>query len=376
MRLSSTMENARLAVDDNPVATAQSELAQGRAHDAVRLLEGLLARGGGGLLARVTLVKALLAAGVKDKALALARESTQLSPDAAPAAAVLGEALLAAGHLPAAIGELQRSLRLDPELAGARYLLGCAWLEAGEMEKALDAFHAAGDDTAPDLAAKIHEAELARSRPRSDARYVRHLFDQFSADYDVRMLGQLAYSAPSILRQLAALLGVDSHRRHAILDLGCGTGLAGAAFQDLADVLHGVDLSPAMVARARARGIYDRLEVSDLEAAFAGAEPAYDLILAADTLVYLGDLANVFSGVAKSLLPAGLFLFTVEAAQGEDYELGPKRRWRHSEAYLRASAACANLDVAGLIACQPRSEAGNPVEGFAVALTPQSRASG
>ncbi len=369
MSLSSTTESARLTVDDNPVATAQTWLAQGRARDAVVLLEDVLARGKGGLLARLTLVKALLAAGAKDRAIALARESTQLNPDAAPAAAALGEALLAAGHLPAAIGELQRSLRLDPGLGVARYLLGCAWLEAGEMDKALEAFHDADDGAAPDLQTKIGEAEQARARPRCDCRYVRHLFDQFSIDYDARMLGQLSYNAPSILRQLATLLGIGPDRPRAILDLGCGTGLAGMAFEDLAGELDGVDLSPAMIERARDRRIYDTLELGDIETVLAAAGRAYDLILAADTLVYLGDLSKVFAGAAKSLLPGGMFLFTVEASPTAGFDLGPKRRWRHSEAYLRAEADCAHLDMAGFIACQPRSEAGQPVEGFAVALT-------
>jgi predicted TPR repeat methyltransferase len=54
---------------------------------------------------------------------------------------------------------------------------------------------------------------------------------------------------------------------------------------------------------------------------------------------------------------------------GEGFELGPKRRWRHSEAYIRARAAAAGLSVAGLVAASPRTEANQPVEGWAVALT-------
>ena len=45
-----------------------------------------------------------------------------------------------------------------------------------------------------------------RTAPRSNARYVQHLFDQFSADYDARMIGHLAYRAPTIMRELAELV--------------------------------------------------------------------------------------------------------------------------------------------------------------------------
>jgi predicted TPR repeat methyltransferase len=157
--------------------------------------------------------------------------------------------------------------------------------------------------------------------------------------------------------------------RLSILDLGCGTGLAGAMFQPLAARLDGVDLSPAMIEKARARGIYDDLVVADLETALGTAGAFYDLILAADTLVYLGDLGTVFRGAAARLAPDGYFLFTTEAKDGDGFELGPKRRWRHSDAYLRATATAAGLSVAGLVAATPRHEANLPVEGFAVALT-------
>jgi len=137
-------------------------------------------------------------------------------------------------------------------------------------------------------------------------------------------------------------------------------------FKPLASRLDGVDLSPAMIEKARLRNIYDRLEVADLETSAPAVQ--YDLILAADTLVYLGDLKPVFEAAHARLRPDGYFLFTVEKAEGDGFELGPKRRWRHSENYLRGMAERAGFSIAGLVAAAPRREANRPVEGFAVAL--------
>jgi predicted TPR repeat methyltransferase len=294
-----------------------------------------------------------------------AREAASLRPNNAPLALAYGEALLYAGRLPDAIAELQRALRIDYTFADARFALGCAWLQAGEPDKALESFsHLEEDD---EVTAKISQAEAIRAQPRSDAGYVRHLFDQFSADYDARMIGQLGYRAPQILRELFDLL-VPGRERLAILDLGCGTGLASAAFKDVAARLDGVDLSPAMIEKARARKLYDALVVGDIETMFNQAGQ-YDLILAADTLVYLGDLEPIFAGASQRLKPGGFFLFTVESKDGGGFELGPKRRWRHSEPYLRAQAAKAGLDVAGFMSAVPRREANHSVEGFAVALS-------
>ena len=313
---------------------------------------------------RLAHVRALLASGDAPGALDAAREAAVLNPGVAEAVLGLGEVLLAVQNLPTAIAEFQRALRLDPDLVRARFLLGCAWLEAGESERALEAF-ANLDPALPGLGEKIAEAEAIRARPRSDAGYVRHLFDQFSADYDSRMLSQLSYRAPQILRELANLT-MPGRTKLAILDLGCGTGLSGAAFKDLGARLDGIDLSPAMIEKARARDIYDHLSVGDIESGLG--ESLYDLVLAADTLVYLGDLDAAMRAVAAALKADGYFLFTVETKDGEGFELGPKRRWRHSEPYLRDMAERHGIDVAGLLTCVPRMEAHAAVNGFAVAL--------
>jgi len=276
---------------------------------------------------------------------------------------VLGEALLAADLLPTAIAEFQRALRLDPALTRARELLAAAWLKAGEADKALEAL--AELDEPP--AEMVAVAQAIKTAQRSDPGYVRHLFDQFSADYDSRMIGQLGYAAPQILLDLAAMV-MPGRDQLSILDLGCGTGLAGAVFKPLAARLDGIDLSPAMIQKAGARNIYDNLAVADLESALSAPGPDYDLILAADTLVYLGDLVTVFKAAHARLHPDGFFLFTVEKADAAGFELGPKRRWRHAEGYLRDLAGRTGFAIAGLLAATPRHEAGQPVPGFAVAL--------
>ena len=322
-----------------------------------------LKQGRGGLLARMTLVKALLVSGEIASALAEAREAVSLNPDIASAVLCLGETLLAAELLPTAIAELQRALRMEPRLERARMLIAAAWLKAGEADKALEALKEVEDPPASMIAA----AQAIKQATRSDPGYVRHLFDQFSSDYDSRMISELGYAAPQILLELAHMV-MPRRDRLSVLDLGCGTGLAGKAFKTLASRLDGLDLSPAMIRKARERQIYDNLAILDLEKGLLEQGPDYDLILAADTLVYLGDLSAVFKGVRARLRRNSYFLFTVEKAEKEGFELGPKRRWRHSEAYLRDLAEQTGLVVHGFMAATPRFEAGEPVRGYAVAL--------
>jgi predicted TPR repeat methyltransferase len=349
--------------ESDPIAHADALTKCGRAAEATAYLARLVESGHGGLLLRLSLVRAYLAAGETTKALSLARELTQANAHIGEAALALGESLASAQMLPAAIAEFQRALRLAPELDAARLALARAWLDAGEPDKADEALSWIRDD--PRAGELRQRAAHVRTQRRSDAGYVRHLFDQFSADYETRMREQLAYAVPEILRELAAMV-LPRKKDLCVFDLGCGTGLCGAAFKDMASRIDGMDLSPAMIEKARAKGIYDGLAVGDIET--AKGPHTYDLALAADTLVYLGDLERVLGAVASCLNPGGFFLFTVEKHPGEGFDLGPRRRWRHSESYLRKVASERGFEVAGLIACTPRIEAGLPVEGLACAL--------
>jgi predicted TPR repeat methyltransferase len=350
-----------------PLDEADALIAAGEPQRAIRLLARRLAAGRGGLMTRLALGRAHLAAGDTDAALRELRTTTELAPGLAEAALALGEALLKAGHLPLAVAEFERAARLDPEFGAARYALGCAWLEAGEPDRAMEILSTLENGRfSVEVDEKIALAQKMKTSGRAPPGYVRHLFDQFSADYESRMLGELHYRAHLILRELADLM-IGDGRDLDILDLGCGTGLTGAAFTDIARRLEGIDLSPRMVAHASARGIYDRLTVADLETTLSEDGPLFDLIVAADTLVYVGDLGPTLRGARRRLKPLGLFLFTLERTE-QGCELGPKRRYRHSEDYLRIQAEQSGLELMALMGCSPRREAHVPVDGLAVAL--------
>src|SRR6478752_9616117 len=83
--------------------------------------------------------------------------------------------------------------------------------------------------------AALHLARLGGADPATAALhgYVRTLFDQYAPRFD-RALADLSYSAPEKLREAVTKYGL---RFGTMLDLGCGTGLAGAAFRPHVDWL-------------------------------------------------------------------------------------------------------------------------------------------
>lgn len=352
----------------DPIGEPAELIAAGRADEIVARCEGLLRANRAGILTRVALGRGLVALRRMPQAIEVLREASLLSPDTAEVVLAFGEALAASNALPAAISEFQRAVRLAPNDGRPHWQIALLWLAAGEPDKAeAEADLAARLGAADDDAVLTLRSTAARMRTaeRADAGYVRTLFDQFAADYDTRMRGRLGYAAPGILRDLAGLL-IDPSARFDFLDLGCGTGLSGLAFRPVARSLVGVDLSPRMLDMARELNIYDRLIEADVETLDIAA--TFDIIVAADVLVYLGDLAKLFAAVRARLKPEGLWLFTTEKSESPDFCLGEKRRYRHSGTYLREIADSHGFDVASLVECVTRYEAGVAVPSWAAAL--------
>ena len=264
-----------------------------------------------------------------------------------------------------------------PGFATAWFALASVREAMGDRDGAVAAFTAARDADCEDYhGARLHLARLGvgEATPAMTGVYVRRLFDQHAPEFDQALVERLDYCGPELL--LAALRPPEGQRFRlgSVLDLGCGTGLSGAAFRPYCDWLVGVDISPGMVEQARAKGLYDRLEVADLQeflAAEAGA--SHHLVLAADVFVYCSDLAPIAKRAAQVLAPGGLFAFTVETHDDPGVRLQPTLRYAHSSAHVRSAVAAARLELGQLAAASTRNEKGAPVEGLlVVASTPLS----
>jgi predicted TPR repeat methyltransferase len=283
----------------------------------------------------------------------------------------LARGYAADGDLAAAADLYLQATELAPNFASAWFALGETREALGDRDGAIAAFqHAYAADPDDQLGARMRLASLGAVDPATKElhAYVRTLFDQYAPRFD-RALEDLGYRAPALLRDavedIARAEGLK--RFGAMLDLGCGTGLAGAAFRPHVDWLAGVDLSPRMIEAARAKGLYDKLEVADI-AQFLGEQQAasFHLVIAADVFAYVADLGEVCAAVARVLAPEGLFGFTVETHAGEGAIVGPKMRYQHSEGFVRGAFVDASLRVKRLDAVSTRNENRVPVPGLLV----------
>jgi predicted TPR repeat methyltransferase len=279
------------------------------------------------------------------------------------------------GDFVAAADLLMQTVEVAPDFATAWFALGAIRDRLGDRDGAVVAFEAASRADPDDYhGARLQLARLGggAAAPAMSEPYVRRLFDQYAARYDAALGEYLHYRGPALLHEAveSTLRRIGRPMRfNSLLDLGCGTGLAGAAFRPVVERLVGVDLSAAMIARAQAKALYDRLAVGDVTNFLAdeianGAK--YDLVLAADVFVYVNDLAPIFIGIARVLAPAGIVAFTVETHGGAGVALLPTLRFAHGEPYLREVIAAAGLRLLALEQAAIRTEKAAPVAGLVI----------
>jgi predicted TPR repeat methyltransferase len=283
---------------------------------------------------------------------------------------VYAEALLADGDTVAAADLLGQTLERVPDWAPAWMALADAEERQGRLEAALTAYaRAEALDSKGALGAALHLARLRGETIPADRTnaYVAALFDDYAPRFERHLIEALGYHGPALL--VEALDAACGERRFAsALDLGCGTGLMGAAIRSRVEAVDGIDLSPAMVERAAATGHYRSVRVEGIDACLAGLGAAStDLILAADVFVYVGPLDRVMAEAARVLTSRGILAFTVEECFESDLRLGSKLRYAHSRAYLTGVLDRAGFSLAVLREASSRREGGEAAPGLVVA---------
>lgn len=303
-----------------------------------------------------------------DEAIAAYRDALLLAPRFAAAWNNLGIALESKGQPDEAIAAYQMAVELRPDHADAFAKLGHALKDQSRIAEAIEAYRKATElrPDSPDWRHVLAALSGDTSPTGTPASYVRTLFDSYADDFDADLVAKLGYHVPEIL--LEAVLSVAPGRKFDILDLGCGTGLCGVQFHPHASHLAGVDLSPAMLAKADARGIYDQLITGDISEAMRDQGKSFDLILAGDLFVYVGDLEGVFESAARVLRPDGLLAFSLERHDGEGFVLHSKIRFAHSLAYIRDLAHAHRFSELIANEITVRKSGITPVAGWLVVL--------
>lgn len=352
-----------------------------------------------------TLGNLLAAMGRREEAVAAFMAAVEIEPRYAVAWNNLGALLLQGGNLEGARMALQNAVDIDPAFRDAlqnlgdahtragdahaaalcycaeyvlrppdlaqRQMLGIAYSQLGRHEEAAQVYEAWLQDE-PDHPIATHLLAACRSHAaveRASDAYLQAYFDGFADTFERKLLGSLGYQVPAALGDVVRKLGAPP-RSLRVLDVGCGTGLCGVELRPFARWLVGVDLSAKSLDKARGKAVYDMLHQAEIVAHLAGSEAAaYDLVVAADTLIYFGSIERLVQGVRHVLAPGGWFIASLEVLPADSpspYAIQPSGRYRHRQDDVQQVLAAAGLEVQEIIALDLRHELGRPVPGALV----------
>lgn len=250
------------------------------------------------------------------------------------------------------------------------YERGLAAEKAGDREAAALAYRVCltlDPDDRGGVAVRLAAMGAGPAPDRAPPAYVATLFGQHAESFEMTLVHSLGYAIPDAIADRLAGLGLGPFRRG--LDLGCGTGLVAEALEGRVAAWDGVDLADGMLALAEEKDLYAGLFSGDAEGFLETAEAgAYDLIVAADVLPYLGRLDGLIAAAGRALAPGGAVALSTEsgAAAAGGWAVGPHQRFAHDPVYLTGLLAAAGVETRSLTPETIRYETGRPVPGHLV----------
>jgi predicted TPR repeat methyltransferase len=352
-------------------------MGQGKVEDAIPLFTRAIGMKHDYPSARNNLGNALRAKRMYRESIGCYRDAIAFDANHADAWSNQAIALLELGELGEAETAARRAIAIRPDHVGAYFTLGMTLEEAGRREEAKEQIAAALKLRPASRGLRFYLATLTgdeREFTAAPPEFVSMLFNNYADTFDRHLVGTLNYRAPQLLYD--AVIAAGARGPIDIADLGCGTGLCGALFKQIARSLVGVDLSSRMISQARQRGIYNSLHVEEITSFLKARFTQFDLSVASDVLNYFGDLREVLSAAAQATRGGGLIAFTLEkhdggnagGGGGKGYVLNKTRRYAHTIGYVRSLLSPTGWTEVSATEGVLRSEGQKDVAGWVVVL--------
>jgi predicted TPR repeat methyltransferase len=300
-------------------------------------------------------------------------KAIELKPDWADAHYNLANTFAASGLEADAMHHYRAAIKLEPRYSLALKNLGRILYRLDRIDEAVKLYQD-WIELEPDNVIVKHMLAACSGEnipKRASDGYIKETFDLFAGSFDSQ-LERLEYKVPQLIAEAVNTNVVEVNNTLSILDAGCGTGLCGPLLKPRAKMLCGVDLSLNMLKLAKERNVYNDLVCMDLVTYINKYNNKFDIIVSADTLIYFGELKEVFSAVDKALKPDGFFMFSLENLMDEltplGYKLEVHGRYTHNQSYIEAKIKEAGLILVSLTQAVLRKEFTRKVDGWIVTV--------
>ena len=285
------------------------------------------------------------------------RKALAIRPDYAEAHSNLGAVLRELGRLNDAEESYKKALSIKPDFAETHSNLGHVLHALGKFNEAAESLRkAVGIE--PDLPGVQHRlnALLGITTDFAPRQYVEDVFNSYAKKFDNHLVNVLKYDAPIMLKKALLDLGLAQRKYKNVIDLGCGTGLSGLEFRDIAETLIGIDLSEEMVRKAEQKNIYDQLYVDDIVGRLEILKTQFSLFISSDVFAYIGDLLPLFSCIKRHSTQNSLLVFSTEHTDDGDFILRNTARYAHSKDYILSIAKQQGFRLEFFTTCNLRYE--------------------
>lgn len=282
----------------------------------------------------------------------------------------VGVILMAQDHHNDALQYFRSALQKDPRNIETLQNIAAIHLKQGKNSQAIACYQEilTLDPNNDEIHHIISALSGGNTPERSPHAYVKNLFNHYASYYEKHLQTHLHYDVPDqLMRAIEEEAQCGANENWRVLDLGCGTGLMAEKIKHLAAHITGVDISPHMIQQAERKRIYNDLMIGDLNNIFA-SQADMDLVVAADVFTYIGELAEIFQKTYQVLKPGGLFAFTVEKTNEDNYILQRTIRYAHNKHYLERLARDSHFTIERLANIHLRRQHGQPVDGYLMVL--------
>ena len=239
------------------------------------------------------------------------------------------------GNIQEALETLNMLVKRNPRDALLFNMLGGCYASIGDSEMAIANYQKALEFE-PEYPIPKHmlNSLTGHTSKEPPKQYVKNLFDDYAYRFNDALVNNLQYNLPFIIKELILQSNSEKSKYKNLIDLGCGTGLAGKDLRYLSSNLTGIDISENMISESKKLDIYDTLIVGDIVEKLNASQDKFDLLAALDVLIYIGDVQSTFKAVHKSCEPDSLFVFSVEIQDENGYSLLKSSRYAHSDEYI------------------------------------------
>ena len=217
-------------------------------------------------------------------------------------------------------------------------MMGGCYLSLRQFENAIQSYEKALE-IKPDYAIPQHmiNSLTGHTSKEPPKEYVKNLFDDYAERFNDSLVQGLQYMLPFMIKDFIQKASSISNYPKTI-DLGCGTGLSGNDLREISGHLSGIDISENMISNSNELNIYDNLYTADIVETLNSNQENFDLFVALDVLIYVGDVESIFRAIHKHSNHESMFVFSTEIQEESGYSLLQSSRYSHSDSYIMNQA--------------------------------------